>query len=63
MQRQKHQKRPSRFKIELQGAIERNLVIEKLHERDIKTVGNKAIEDLPYKTLVLELAKSNYRGV
>lgn len=62
MVRQKYKKRPERFKIR-QGAIERNLVIDKLRERGIKTIDGKAIEDLPYKTLVLELAKSNYREV
>lgn len=48
-------------RIRLQSEIERNFMIKKLRERSITRINGKAIEDLPYKTLVLELAKSNYR--
>lgn len=53
--------RNQNFKIILQGEIEKQLVIKKLRAKGITKIGTTHVEDVPYKQLVLELAKSHYR--
>lgn len=53
--------RNQNFKVILQGEIEKQLVIKKLRAKGITKIGITHVEDVPYKQLVLELAKSHYR--